>query len=357
MKSRLRGFTLVELLVVIAIIGILIALLLPAVQAAREAARRSQCTNNLKQIGLALHNYHNIYKVFPATTGTQCSWPNHYDCNYAYMSIWIPLLPYYEQNALWDQFSSPQTYGGRTYPAFGPYAYHAYGRGYVPLQQQIPMLLCPSDGDSQTRTSNTRQGYTNYHASYGDRIQNNYRERYPRGVFGRLRHMGIRDITDGTSNTVAVSEALVGERRARMVKGGIAARVSGLHDNPVGCYARVNPNDAKTLTGTVWRHRGRYWGEAHGHVQGITTVLPPNGPACSCAESRWCYWGVYPPNSNHPGGVNCLFADGSVHFISETIDTGDLSSPEARRLGVVESPYGVWGALGSRDGSEAVSFQ
>ena len=123
-SSHRRGFTLVELLVVIAIIGILIALLLPAVQAAREAARRSQCSNNLKQIGLALHNYHDTYGVFcAACTGTTSPWGDHYQSTYSYMTGWVSLLPYLEQGPLYDQFTSPQTYNGQSYNPFGPYAY------------------------------------------------------------------------------------------------------------------------------------------------------------------------------------------------------------------------------------------
>ncbi|HUT93604.1 MAG TPA: DUF1559 domain-containing protein [Thermoguttaceae bacterium] len=352
-----RGFTLVELLVVIAIIGILIALLLPAVQAAREAARRAQCTNNLKQVGLALYNYHDAYRVFcAACTGTTgVAWGQHYDTNYAYMTGWVSLLPYYEQTALWDQFSSPGTYNGRTYPAFGPYAYDGTGRGYTPLQQQVGLLLCPSDSGASEKAPTT-QGYTNYHFSYGDLIYNNFTSQSPRGVFGRIEQKGVKDITDGTSNTLAVSECLVGALPGRsiMVKGGMAAMVSGLSTSPIVCYARIDPANPKQYTGAVWGYKGRYWGEGHGHVAGITTVIPPNGPSCACGEAQYCYWGVFPPNSNHPGGVNSLFADGSGHFISETIDAGNLSATEPTRSAPTQtrSPYGVWGALGSRAGGE-----
>jgi len=345
-------------LVVITIIGVLIALLLPAVQAAREAARRGQCSNNLKQIGLALHNYHTVHGVFPAAcTGTNCPWgtDGHRRCTYSYMSGWVSLLPYYEQNALWDQFASPGYYSGYNYQPFGPYAYSDTGYDYPPLQQQVPCLICPSDGDSGRKRAPNRQGYTNYHFSYGDRIQDNFVDTTPRGVFGRLTHQSVRDIMDGTSNTLAVSEALLGETRAQFVRGGMAAALTGMSQSPIICYTRVDPADPTRLTGTVWGYRGRYWGEGHGHVAGVTTVIPPNGPACACGESQWCYWGIFPPNSNHPGGVNALMADGACRFISNTIDTGDLSAPEPERSGAIESPYGVWGALGSRAGSESLT--
>jgi len=133
----------------------------------------------------------------------------------------------------------------------------------------------------------------------------------------------------------------------------MAAAVTGLSQGPMVCYSRIDPNDPKRLTGSVWGYKGRYWAEGHGHVAGVTTVIPPNGPSCACGESQWCYWGVFSPNSNHPGGVNSLFADGSCHFISETIDSGDLTSPEADNLSTTSmSPYGVWGAIGSIAGAE-----
>lgn len=361
MKRKQFGFTLVELLVVIAIIGILVALLLPAIQAAREAARRAECTNNFKQIGIALHNYHDTHGVFVAhCTGTSCPWgtDSHRACNYSYLSGWVGLLPFMDQVPLWEEFASGGRFNGYTYQNFGPYSYGGT-RGFTPLSAQISGLLCPSDGPAHTKPAST-EGYTNYHFSFGDKIAGNFYDQTPRGVFGRIKHMGTQDITDGTSNTLACSESLVGAvaGRARRVKGGMAAGgnnvagVTGLHISPMRCYTRVNPNDPKSLTGSVWGYRGRYWAAAHGHVAGVTTVLPPNGPACACGESRWCYWGVFPPNSNHPGGVMGVLADGSTRFISEDIDTGNLSAPEAERTGQAESPYGVWGALGSKDGTE-----
>src|SRR3990170_655930 len=139
--SERRAFTLVELLVVIAIIGILIALLLPAVQAAREAARRSQCTNNLKQLGLANHNYHDVVKAFPYGKGgtTSCAYPGPPRCNYGRISGFIPLLSYLEQRPMYNQIMAGDIPGGR-YPG-GPAGWD----GWAVWDVSPATIRCPSD--------------------------------------------------------------------------------------------------------------------------------------------------------------------------------------------------------------------
>ena len=143
--SKRRAFTLVELLVVIAIIGILIALLLPAVQAAREAARRSQCTNHLKQLGLALHNYHATYQKFVSrsqgTMNTGCGAAGGETGNRHWLSGVVSLLPYMEQQALYDQWMAPQAPYASGGPAMNPGCFS----GFLPSRVQVTTLLCPSD--------------------------------------------------------------------------------------------------------------------------------------------------------------------------------------------------------------------
>ena len=353
-SRRSAGFTLVELLVVIAIIGILIALLLPAVQAAREAARRSQCTNHLKQLALAVHNYADTYKAFPpkkmGTSGPgDCNnWNNQYG------SGLMRLLPFYEQQALYDQWSSVQG----TWPAFGPCPWGpGQGDDYTIYDAQVATLLCPSDGNAVNKDA-TAYGRNNYMFSCGDSVHSdqNNQSSNPRGVFNNISgRISFAHITDGTSNTVMLSEHLVAANSRVVGQGNAYSLGTGtISASPGVCYAEIDPNDSKRyISANVTTWAGTRW--AHGAMShiGFNTVLPPNGP--SCAENNndnTTYGMVHPPTSNHPGGVNAAMADASVRFISETIDTGNIyATPTTQGASV----YGVWGALGTKNGGEIVS--
>ena len=357
-SRRSAGFTLVELLVVIAIIGILIALLLPAVQAAREAARRSQCTNNLKQLALAVHNYADTYKAFPPKKmGTRVSTGNCNNWNNNYGSGWMRLLPFYEQQALYDQWSSPQG----TWPAFGPCPWGpGQGDDYTIYDAQVATLLCPSDGNAPNKDA-TAYGRNNYMFSCGDSVDasnttyGNNEGTNPRGVFNNISgRISFAHITDGTSNTIMLSEHLVAQNQS-VVRQGNAINVANILTSPGVCYAAIDPNDSKVFASPAdtraWA--GMRW--AHGAMShiGFNTVLPPNGPSCAELTNDNTTGGmVHPPTSNHPGGVNAAMADASVRFISETIDTGNIYAAPATQGASV---YGVWGALGTKNGGEIVS--
>ena len=359
--SSRRGFTLVELLVVIAIIGILIALLLPAVQAAREAARRSQCTNNLKQLALAVHNYADTYGVFPAKKqGTLFSGGDCYAFNGGYGSGWMRLLPFYEQKALYDQWASPQTFGTRQYLPFGPCPWGPYDADYLTYQiysAQVPTLMCPSDGKVRNKGT-TAYGRSNYKFCVGDSVPHdgtvgNNESTETRGVFANhAAKITFANITDGTSNTIMLSERLF-PADARLANQGIAYNL-GSSQPPRDCYLTLDPSNKRlylsSLSVTTW---GSKW--AHGATSqiGFNTVLPPNGPACASLANDNTTYIILPPTSEHPGGVNVAMADASVRFISDTVDTGDLSQFWPTSLSV-PSPYGVWGALGTKSGGESI---
>ena len=184
-RSRRRAFTLIELLVVIAIIAVLIALLLPAVQQAREAARRSQCKNSLKQLGLALHNYHDTYGMFTYRAGGTAT-------NTFRLSGTIGLLPYLDQAPLFNRIAA----GDATNPPGGPAPWTTNWVWNV----SIPVLHCASD------PYNKPTGTTNYMFNVGDTITSNMNAREVRGLFAYLHCYRLRDVVDGASNTIAMSE-------------------------------------------------------------------------------------------------------------------------------------------------------
>ncbi len=354
------AFTLVELLVVIAIIGVLVALLLPAVQAAREAARRSQCVNNLKQLGLATHNYHDVYRAMPprrgGTTGAfiTVNGDDRGNINGGRLSAFVVLLPFYEQQAMYDQIKA----GGGT-PNSAPHGRAAW-QNWSPWNVAPSMLSCPSDFGPQGPRAHS------YALCVGDQTFhfNDNATTHQRGVFGRW--TTFADIRDGTSNTIMMSERLrtgnsggiTTTLRGQDIRLFIARELAGVQDQPNLCYTQVTGNHF--IAGIVVKQRwGFHWTDGQLERVGFNTVFPPNAPSCtwqgSNPQNADNQHGVVPPTSGHPGGVNCLFADGSVSFVSDTINTGNLGVGTTGNYGG-RSHYGVWGALGSKAGGEAVTL-
>lgn len=347
-RSR-RGFTLVELLVVIAIIGVLIALLLPAVQQAREAARRMECTNNLKQLGLTMHTRHDTFGQLPPL-GNQAV---DGDWGGGRVYAWtIYVLPYLEQTALYDNIQV------RAKSSSLPTSWSMSQTDTWEIQNwqvDINGFTCPSDSPPSNRGESP--SLLNYKACLGDDYHQNQfvptnQSRDNRGIFQIDRKLGMASITDGLSNTVMLGE-IAGSGGPRSLRGGVALNMQSW--NPQACSARYDVT-TRQLTGDVRAdfrpHTGRAW-DGRPYFAGFTTMIGPNGPSC--------HWGGVDGNEHmgtlsswHPGGGNVCMADGSVQFITENINTGNqaadsVASPSG------PSDYGVWGALGSRNGGEAVS--
>jgi prepilin-type N-terminal cleavage/methylation domain-containing protein/prepilin-type processing-associated H-X9-DG protein len=368
-SQKMSAFTLVELLVVIAIIGILVGLLLPAVQAAREAARRMQCSNNMKQLGLALHLYHDAYLRFPYGRGGT----GHPDGgtlrpladNVNRASGFIGMLPFFEQRALFDQIASPQTYGAFSYNPFGPRPTSPQsGPGeidYLPFMQRVPTFMCPS---SIEITTTKRGGQTNYAFCWGD---NNRRitgsesvsarvnvRNDMRGLFGFHNNRKISSATDGTSNTIALAE-IATSNDPNSVRGGVANTrgTDPAYNNNIMCLLEKDPANPSRLTpGNNRNLRGNGWANGITAYTGVSTVLPPNAPHCLQSGNDHSD-GQAPASSWHTGGINVALADGAVRFVSENVDTGNLSARDVRSG---PSPFGVWGALGSIQGGEVASI-
>jgi prepilin-type N-terminal cleavage/methylation domain-containing protein len=346
------GFTLVELLVVIAIIGILIALLLPAVQAAREAARRMQCSNNMKQWVLALHNHCDVDKNFPAAHN-RC----HSTNSSARFSATYCLLPFMEQTPLFDVIKATEDL---------PWAPTSEA-----LTQRLSVVLCPSDvqgGEASVISHSVvrHAAVGNIVVSVGDganRLQQNdagsIGDISSRGLFYWTVRRSLANVTDGTSNTIVISESAVAQsQNNNLIKGGIAV-VGGID---VGDWVWA-PSVCKSIqTGNVFtgtplnQYRcGRY---LDGLVlyTGFNTIMPPNSPSCVKNQAE-ATSGFYAATSYHTGGVNCGKVDGSVFFVSDSVDTNGLPSHQQGQYLTGPSPYGVWGAMGTPGGGESKSLE
>ncbi|MDR2114802.1 MAG: DUF1559 domain-containing protein [Planctomycetaceae bacterium] len=359
-----NAFTLVELLVVIAIIGVLIALLLPAVQAAREAARRMQCTNKIKQLMLACHNKHDVTGTFPAASRPQLLNKRQYD---GYINA---LLPFIEQTALYDRvraacFNDPV--GSARWP--WETANDALGNP-SPFTTQLSEVVCPSE----TGTGFLGLGKNNYRCNAGDLWVNWDSFHAARGPFapGDRLECKTKDIKDGTSNTIGLSEAAVGSNvNGNDIRGNIAINVT--YGAPQNCKAvAINGKEfdpaKKGTENYPDRAVGCRWGGSSQTYAQFFVVLPPNSPSCTTGTNYENNGIIASATSYHPGGVNVAMCDGAVKFFSETIDCGNLndtpfstiteggngSNPPSVPIRA-NSYYGIWGSLGSRNGSESVS--
>jgi len=408
MKHRKHGFTLVELLVVIAIIGVLVGLLLPAVQAAREAARRMSCSNNFKQIGLGIHNYHSAYKNMPIhgcgtdRVGGQQIYAGDNDAISINRrgSFLIGTLPFLEQQALWEQISNPlssETDGSVKNPPW-----QAMGPGvaridYGPWTTNIPSFRCPSDPG----TGLPSLGRTNYGACMGDSsimsregplhvVQTTFGATVPytenneqrstrsrivhRGMFVMNSPMKFRDVLDGLSNTIMCGELAtdLGDNDVRTSLPQDSAFNDRAGHGRREC--RTNPrymdqfhdplrpqfwSPGASASTSVALGRGFRWADCMHVFSQVHTILPPNSGVCT---------GGFTSNdsnvtvsSRHQGGAHVLMGDGAVKFITDSIEAGNGNARQVSYHGQPTqpapgsaSPYGLWGSLGTRANKEII---
>jgi prepilin-type N-terminal cleavage/methylation domain-containing protein/prepilin-type processing-associated H-X9-DG protein len=335
-----RGFTLIELLVVIAIIAVLIALLLPAVQSAREAARRAQCVNNMKQIGLALHNYHQSVGTFPmgntigfAYVGTQTSWGT--------FSAHALMLPYLEQTPVYNSCNFNWNIWYGTGSKINATVWNV----------KVKSFLCPSDNKAGVDHLNS------YYGSFG--TGTNPWSNKTNGIFAPENSAyDIATVTDGTSNTIAFVEGLVG--CFTLKSGNWRQYISGVLGT-VPCSllvydARSNLPAVMAVGNTCMQQiqagnggtnndRGYRWQTGSPGLSLTNIIITPNAQQYMFSGCRWdCSAGcgvdfghLHVPSSSHPGGVNVLFTDGSVRFVKSSVGQQ------------------TWMALGSKDGEEVIS--
>ena len=321
-SRRQRGFTLIELLVVIAIIAILIALLVPAVQKIREAAARTQCNNNLKQLAIGMHGYHDAFKVFPKSRyqiGAN-SWES--------AGINVKILSFIEQKNLSDQLVSAtnnySTTGGATWTAVQTY-----------FQVSLPPFMCPSANRYRGPSGNGWDGPgVNYVWCSGSSVYTGQQNsNNSNGVFSTETALKIAEIVDGTSNTIFASEILSGSGAGQLmypydafaVGDGPFNAIVNKHFptlaelNTIGTAAQNAPAGSRKNPGSMWA-----W---YPHTQSLFNAattpnwIYPNAGGNCCPGGAWDWgFGIFPPRSHHPGGVNVAFADGTVKWISNGVD-------------------------------------
>lgn len=366
-----RGFTLVELLVVIAIIGTLVGLLLPAVQAAREAARRTTCTNNLKQLATAVHLYETAKRTFPpaALNPDYRATSSAFSGNATQRLSWIVCcLPYLEEVSLHESVVNYTKKSSRFPNDLTP-----LNGTPSPYLQQPVFLLCPSDQnaypDAEKRGDSAYGGIgvTSYRGNRGDMWIDWWftQARGPLGA-GFTGSCSQKKILDGSSKTLLLAEGVVGDN-SNNVLGGVATGVTiSTTAKPSACTTQasggkltgsfVTGGDISTNHGTA----GRGWGDGIPMLTGFFTVVPPNGPSCATnvvwtqggSASGANFWHAPSASSRHFGGVQMARCDGSTGFISEQIDAGDptRNGPSSSYTG--PSYWGVWGAMGTPSGGE-----
>jgi prepilin-type N-terminal cleavage/methylation domain-containing protein/prepilin-type processing-associated H-X9-DG protein len=359
-RRSAAGFTLVELLVVIAIIGTLVGLLLPAVQVARESARRSSCTNKLKQMALAVHSHEVARRIFPPLSDnpllSNMTQFNGQVGGWGYRVGFIPpLFPFMDEQGLYDNVVNYMKDGKAPWETGD--GFWASPKTTTSNNKQPSVLCCPSDSRA-VRGAGIGQnlGVTSYRCNRGDIWMGDgtWEWRGPFGM-GNRGKCNLARIPDGSSKTVMLSEATIGSgnrspKSGLSTAGGISSTAS-----PSVCLGRLG---AGGLVGNVRTiadagkdpSLGFRWCDSrHGYIA-FYTVLPPNSPSCSNGDAENV--AVVSPNSYHNDGANVAMCDASVRYVSNSIDAGDPTRSMPGNQYTGPSLWGVWGALGTTSGGE-----
>jgi prepilin-type N-terminal cleavage/methylation domain-containing protein/prepilin-type processing-associated H-X9-DG protein len=334
--SSRSGFTLIELLVVIAIVGVLVALLLPAVQKVREAASRSTCTNHLKQLGLALHHYHDRGGNFPSSMQPK-TWPGDpsLPAYFFSWSVWTELLPYLEQDALYRTMDLTYPLYVKGFPGFVVSPPNQFA-----ASQTLRILLCPADKQMPVSSGYGVKdfGPTNYVACGGTGT-NGGSPYLADGVFFANSKTRLSELTDGTSHTVLVSESTLGD-------GAENASGSPIPGDPRTMYAYIGPQPldvAACQAAKLWNftnRRGFQWVSGEYRCAAYNHYFPPNHVDPDCftysvdPATVYTTLGWRGARSRHPGGVNVTLGDGSTRYVANSIDLA------------------AWRALATRSGGE-----
>ena len=388
MNRHRQGFTWVELLVVIAIIGTLVGLLLPAVRSSREAARRMSCSNNLKQCGLGMHDYHAAYKQLPMQMGG--TFGNHSDWggtavpgnNRRRLSALVGIVPFVEATSLWERISQggSDDWDAIRYSPMGP---APWTRQFLPWQSGMMTFRCPSDPG----TGLPAHGRTNYAVCLGDATHwmNTGPSRFDRdvgtwvddriaqtdvsgrGVFVPRVVPRFAFITDGLSNTILMGEIAtdLGDNDIR-TSPPLTMPWETIHQKPEQCQSmrdEMRPNfwapDSPAVdslkSAPTDQRRGFRWADGAALYTGFNTILPPNRELCLAGGDAGI--GMLPPSSRHPGGVHVAMADGAVKFMTDSIDCGDSNSATVmlgasdERTASNGKPVRLVGCVGNQSGT------